>query len=114
MLSDRGEPVVELWDLAGVDGVGGLGTIGERAEGKRKAHVICCDSLVAFLEALKEVTKLDVNLGGLAKATADRVESLFEVAWKAFFEIWGEDLAVEFFLDRNCRLFTPDGKFLRP
>lgn len=114
MLGDCGEPIVELRNLASVNGVGGLRTVGERAERKRKAHVICCDALVTFLEALKEVAKLYVNFGGLAETTADRVESLFEVSWKAFFKIWRKDLAVEFFLDRNCRLFTPDSKFLGP
>lgn len=114
MIGNRCKSVVEWWDLTSIDGVGGLGAVGERAEGKRKTHVVCCDTLVAFLETLDEVAKLYVNLGGLAEATANRIESLFEIDRKAFFETWGKGPAAEFFLDGDCCLFAPDGKFLKP
>lgn len=114
MICNRRKSVVEWRDLTSIDGVGGLGAVGERTEGERKPHIVCCDTLVAFLEALDEVAKLYVNLRGLAEATADRIESLFEIDGKAFFETWRKGPATEFFLDRDRCLFAPDGKFLKP
>lgn len=114
MIGNRRKSVVERWDLTSIDGVGGLGAVGERAEGERKTHVVCCDTLVAFLETLDEVAKLYVNFRRLAEATADRIKSLFKIDRKAFFETWGKGPAAEFLLDRDCCLFAPDGKFLEP